>query len=174
MLTTPSSTSLSLLQILLPFESLNYHYFLWTNLNKLLLNPSKTEFGTKQHLKFSDLTNLCLDNLSILVSSSGCPGSNPEWGPIYYKASITAQGLPEPSSLRVSTLGTKAAEHKGCNWGMKVDSWLQPCAVFGYSFSGIGWHMHRNKVNSIALLYRYGLAMREYQLHYIYWIFDES
>ena len=30
---------------------------------------------------------------------SGRPGSNPEWGLIYYKASITAQGLPEPSSL---------------------------------------------------------------------------
>ena len=25
------------------------------------------------------------------------PGSNPEWGPIYYEASITTQGLPEPS-----------------------------------------------------------------------------
>ena len=24
---------------------------------------------------------------------SGRPGSNPEWGPIYYKPSITAQGL---------------------------------------------------------------------------------
>ena len=46
---------------------------------------------------------------------SGHPGSNPEWGLIYYKASITAQGLLEPSSLRGSTLGTRAAEHKGCN-----------------------------------------------------------
>ena len=25
----------------------------------------------------------------------GHPGSYPEWGPIYYKASITAQDLPE-------------------------------------------------------------------------------
>ena len=40
------------------------------------------------------------------------PGSNPEWGPIYYEASITAQGLPEPPSFRGSTLGTRAAEHK--------------------------------------------------------------
>ena len=54
-------------------------------------------------------------------SESGRPGSNPEWGAIYYEASITAQGLPEPSSLRGSTLGTIAAEHKGCNWGMQVD-----------------------------------------------------
>ena len=31
---------------------------------------------------------------------SGRPGSNPEWGPKYYEASIPAQGLPEPSSFR--------------------------------------------------------------------------
>ena len=53
-------------------------------------------------------------------SESGRPGSGPEWGLIYYEASITAQGSPEPSSLRGSTLGTRAAEHKGCNWGMQV------------------------------------------------------
>ena len=74
-------------------------------------------------------------------SESGNAGSNPEWGQIYYKASITAQGLPEPSSLRGRTLGTRAAEHQSCNWGMQVDWWLQPCAVFGHSFSGISWHM---------------------------------
>ena len=53
-------------------------------------------------------------------SESGRPGSNPEWGLIYYEAPITAQGLPEPSSLRGSTLGTRAAEHKGCNWACKL------------------------------------------------------
>ena len=36
-------------------------------------------------------------------SESGRPGSNPEWGLIYYEAPITAQGLPEPSSPRGST-----------------------------------------------------------------------
>ena len=36
-------------------------------------------------------------------------------------AIITSQGLPEPLSFRGSTLGTRAAEHKGCNWGMQVD-----------------------------------------------------
>ena len=51
----------------------------------------------------------------------GLMGSNPEWGLIYYEASITSQGLHEPSSLRGSTLGTRAAEHKGCNLGMQVD-----------------------------------------------------
>ena len=72
---------------------------------------------------------------------SGHPGLSPEWGLINYKASITAQGLPEPSSLWGSTLGTRAAEHKGCNWGMQIDWWLQPRAVFSHTFSGIIWHM---------------------------------
>ena len=39
---------------------------------------------------------------------------------IYYEASITTQGLPEPSSLRGSTLGTRATEHEGCNWVCKL------------------------------------------------------
>ena len=56
----------------------------------------------------------CVYSGSVVVTAydfeSDRPGSNPEWGIIYYKASITAQGLPEPSS--------RAAEHKGCNWGM--------------------------------------------------------
>ena len=51
----------------------------------------------------------------------GRPGLNHEWGLIYYEASITAQSLPEPSSIRGSTLGTRAAEHKGCNLGMQID-----------------------------------------------------
>ena len=65
---TPSCTSLSLLQILLYLlKTLTTTFndiLSWMNLNKLLLNPSKTEFlliGTKQQrLKFSDLTNLLL------------------------------------------------------------------------------------------------------------------
>ena len=28
------------------------------------------------------------------------------------------------------TLDTRAAEHKGCNWGMQIDWWLQLCAVW--------------------------------------------
>ena len=62
---------------------------------------------------------------SVMVTAydfeSGLLGSNPEWGLICYKVSITARGLPEPSFLQGSTLGTRAAEHKGCNWGMQID-----------------------------------------------------
>ena len=47
-------------------------------------------------------------------SESGHTGSNPEWGLIYYEAQITAQGLPEPSSLRGSKLDTRAADHVNC------------------------------------------------------------
>ena len=67
---------------------------------------------------------------------------NPEWGLIYYKASITAQGLPESSSLRGSALGTRLAEHKGCNWDVQVDWWLQPKKLCSATLSGI---CHRNK-----------------------------
>ena len=53
-------------------------------------------------------------------SESSYLGSNPEGGLIYYEAPITAQGLPEPSSLGGNTLGTRAAEHKGCSWACKL------------------------------------------------------
>ena len=54
-------------------------------------------------------------------SESGYPGSNSEWGPKYYEVLITPQGLPEPSSLQGSILGTRAAEQKGCNSDMHID-----------------------------------------------------
>ena len=61
------------------------------------------------------ITPVCSGSVVVTAydSESGPPGSDPEWGLIYYEAPITAQGLPEPSSLRGSTLGTRAAEHKG-------------------------------------------------------------
>ena len=46
-----------------------------------------------------------------------------------------------PGYSTLKYLGTRAAEHKGCNWGMQIDWWLQPRAVFGHTFSGIIWHM---------------------------------
>ena len=65
---------------------------------------------------FFSLVSYYVCSCSVVVtayySESGRPGSNPEWGLIYYEASITAHGLPEPSSLWGSTLGTRAAEHK--------------------------------------------------------------
>ena len=82
---------------------------------------------------------MCSGSVTAHDFEFGRPGSNPKWGLIYYKASITAQGLPEPSSLRGSTLGTRAAEH--------VDDGCSLKAVFSHTF----WHIcHRNKVNSTA------------------------
>ena len=54
---------------------------------------------------------------------SGHPDSSPEWGLIYYKVSITAQGLPEPSSLRGSSLHwvTEQLNINVVNWGIQVD-----------------------------------------------------
>ena len=67
---TPTNSALSLETLTTTFTDI----LSWVNLNKLLLNPSKTEFlliGTKQQrLKFSDLTNLSLSNDIIPVSSS--------------------------------------------------------------------------------------------------------
>ena len=67
---TPTTSALSLETLTTTFNDI----LSWMNLNKLLLNPSKTEFlliGTKQQrLKFSDLTNLSLSNDIIPVSSS--------------------------------------------------------------------------------------------------------
>ena len=66
---TPTNAALSLESLTTTFNDI----LSWMNLNKLLLNPSKTEFlliGTKQQrLKFSDLTNLSLSNDIIPVSS---------------------------------------------------------------------------------------------------------
>ena len=67
---TPTNSALCLETLTTTFTDI----LSWMNLNKLLLNPSKTEFlliGTKQQrLKFSDLTNLSLSNDIIPVSSS--------------------------------------------------------------------------------------------------------
>ena len=67
---TPANSALCLETLTTTFNDI----LSWMNLNKLLLNPSKTEFlliGTKQQrLKFSDLTNLSLSNDIIPVSFS--------------------------------------------------------------------------------------------------------
>ena len=59
----------------------------------------------EDELKEYDLDLACSGSVVVTAYDfePGHPGSNPEWGPIYYKASITAQGLPEPSSLWGST-----------------------------------------------------------------------
>ena len=101
------------------------------------------------------IQELQLDAKSSVVEHDS---SNPEWGPKYYKASITAQGLPEPSSLRVSTLGTIAAELT--NWGMQIDWWLQSRAVFGHTFSGIILHMPQKWSQFNCMTLSWWLAMR--------------
>ena len=73
-----------------------------------------------------------------MILNPAAPGSNPEWGLIYYKALITAQDIPETSSLRGSTLGTRGAEHKAVAITGHA-SWLMVAAlkaVLGHTF----WH----------------------------------
>ena len=79
-------------------------------------------------------------------------------GPIYYKTSITAQGLPEPSSLLDSTsvpeqLNIKAVTGKGHVSCKLIDgcSLALSSATVSVVSAGI---CHRNKVNSIAWHYQ--------------------
>ena len=102
---------------------------------------------------------------------SGRPGSNPEWGLIYYKASITAQGLPEPSSLRGSTLGTRTAEHKGCNWACTLTDGcsLKSCmcsATPSVASSGI-CHRNKSQLNCMQRLCDW-VKRRSISVSYIY------
>ena len=84
-------------------------------------------------------------------SESGRPGSNPGWGLIYHEASITAQGLPEPLSIRGSTLGT--AEQLNIKAVTGACTLIDGCslalcsATVSVVSAGI---CHRNEVNSIA------------------------
>ena len=76
------------------------------------------------------------------------------------------QDLPEPSSLWGSTLGTRAAEHKGCDWSMQVNWWLQPRALNGHTFRHNLVYATEIKVNSNARLYR-GSSQKIKTIHYI-------
>ena len=76
------------------------------------------------------------------------------WGPIYYKAPITAQGLPEPSSHRDSTSVPEQLNIKAVTGSCKVIdgcSLVLCSATVSVVSAGI---CHRNKVNSTAWLYR--------------------
>ena len=124
------------------------------------------------------MTYVCSSSVVVTAydSESGRPGSNPEWGLIYNETSINAHGLPEPSSLQGNTLGTRTAKHKGYNWDMHIDRWLQPCPVFGHSFSGISCHMLQkwsqfncmtlSKSSYIYYLLHY-ITLHHITLHYI-------
>ena len=58
-----------------------------------------------------------------MMFESGRPGSNPEWGLIYYKDFDHCTGLTRAChSSGVVHVGTRESfEHKGCNWGMQID-----------------------------------------------------
>ena len=79
-------------------------------------------------------------------------GSNPEWGLVYYEASITAQGLPEPSSSGVVHWVPEQLNIKAVTGACKL---FDGCSLVLCSTTvsvvsaGI---FHRNKVNSTASL----------------------
>ena len=87
-------------------------------------------------------------------SESGRPASNPEWGLIYYKASISAQGLPEPSPSGVVHWVPEQLNIKAVTGACKL---IGNCslALFLATVSVVSAGIcHRNKVNSIAWFYR--------------------
>ena len=67
-----------------------------TKMDRLDLDRAKTTASKQIKINL-----VCSGSVVVTVYyfESGRPGSNPEWGPTYYEASITAQGLPEPSFL---------------------------------------------------------------------------
>ena len=87
---TPTNSALCLETLTTTFTDI----LSWMNLNKLLLNPSKTEFlliGTKQQrLKFCDLTNLSLSNdiIIIIIMNFYSPVSNTKCHSIGHKMRI--------------------------------------------------------------------------------------
>ena len=74
--------------------------------------------------------------------------------PKFYEARSTAQGLPEPSSLRGSTLGTSPVEHQDSNWGVnRIDSCNfelcsqeQLCITINSAVFKMGWAAMSNKL----------------------------
>ena len=125
------------------------------------VGPAASQQQIGRQPLFSD-TLVCSSSVVVTAYDfeSGCPGSNPEWGPIYYKALITAQGLPEPSSLRGSTSVPEQLNIKAVTGACKlIDTCsLELCsATVSVVSAGI---CHINEVNSIAWLYHDSLAMR--------------
>ena len=122
--------------------------------NYIFKTSINNQYASLSLVHLTDNWFYCMHS-SVVVTAydfeSGRPGTNLECGPIFYEASITAQVLPEPSSLRGSTLGTRATEHKGCTWGMQINWWLQPRAVFSATPF---WHQlaYATKMKSIQLL----------------------
>ena len=90
------------------------------------------------------------------------------------RGSIDGTGLTRAFIPFGEYIGIRAAEHKGCNWGMQIDWWLQPRAVFGQTFSPLAASSGiclRNKVNSIAWLYWDGCTMTPWvSLHYMMYL----
>ena len=108
------------------------------------------------------VVEVCSDSVVVTAYdfASGRSSSNPEWEPIYYKASITAQGLHEPSSLRDSTMGTRAAKHKGCNWtdlSTPVRQFF--CVVIDEQASQ----------KNLLLMFRAGISSL-FNVHSLYWL----
>ena len=75
--------------------------------------------------------------VTILDCGLGGPWLESRWVSVFYEARSTAQGLPKLSSLRGSTLGTRAAEHKGCHCACKL---TDGCSLKSCVRPHLQWH----------------------------------
>ena len=100
-----------------------YYYYNYVGDNEIILITTiKHESNNLDKYEYEDFN--CVVVVYIVVtaydSESGRPGSNPEWGLIYYEAypSLHPSGVvhwvPEQLNIKAVT-------------GMQVDWWLQPC-----------------------------------------------
>ena len=89
------------------------------------------------------VSQLMQDSLTYPISSSAkltsiavIPARHTHW------TSLVKLSLPEPSSLISSGVVYWVPEYLNTNnWGMQIDWWMQPRAVFGHIFSGTIWHI---------------------------------
>ena len=118
-------------------------------------NSINDDLVVKQHAMFiwhGKRTAVCSGSVVVTAydSESGRPGSNPEWGAVYYEASITAQGLPEPSSLRAVHWVPEQLNIKAVTGACKL---IDGCSLALCSATVLvvsAGICHRNKVNSTA------------------------
>ena len=175
---TPTNSALSLD----PLTTIFTDILSWMNLNKLLLNPSKTEFlliGTKQQcLKFSDLTNLSHSN--DIISQFLCSQSWLHlwlWHVFLWSNQLCIQILSfsHPRHSSNSSSSSSIYSHSSCKFSSKLD-------YCNSLYSGIS-QANLNKLqriqNSLACV---TTNISKYQhitpilknLHWLYWSNKES
>ena len=88
-----------------------------------------------------------------------------------YYTYVYERGISHVTSSHPQPMTSPRGITVGCNWGMQIDWWLQPRAVFGHIFSGIIWHMPQkwSQFNCMTLSWWPCHKIVSVTLHYIKW-----